>query len=146
MEFLQGFSAQQRLQWLAILTALAGVAFWSSLLLAPSTAPAATAMAPTATRVDNPAMQWFANQPAQTDIKVSGVMAGARGAVAILILNDEPPRSFMVGEQVTSGVRLAAINADSVMIERGSEQTRLAISKLPDAAQLPVLTRQSTRQ
>jgi len=31
------------------------------------------------------------------EIKVSGVMAGSRGAVAILSLNDGSPRSFFAG-------------------------------------------------
>ena len=141
MRLFEGFSAQQRIQWLALLAAASGVALWSSLLLVPGGSPVAAPMPSVTARADNPAMQWFSNQPVQTDIKVSGVMAGARGAVAILILNDQPPRSFMVGEQVTPGVRLAAIDGDSVLIERGKEQSRLTISKLPATALLPVLTR-----
>ncbi|MCQ2995428.1 general secretion pathway protein GspC [Pseudomonas syringae] len=142
MRLIDGFSTQQRIQWLAVIAALSGVALWSSLLLAPGNSPVAAPMPSVTARADSPVMQWFANQPMQTDIKVSGVMAGARGAVAILILNDQPPRSFMVGEQVTSGVRLAAIDADSVLIERGKEQSRLTINKLPATPLLPALTRQ----
>ena len=73
--------------------------------------------------------------------KVSGLMAGARGAVAILSLNEGPPRSFLVGESLAQGVRLAAIEGDAVVIERGTQHTRIKVSTLPDSLVLPRLTR-----
>ncbi|WP_240164078.1 type II secretion system protein N [Pseudomonas allii] len=121
--------------------ALAGVLVWSSVLLtsaeshAPQVEPAVLPARP-----DTTALQWFSNQPAAVDIKVSGVMAGARGAVAILSLNDGPPRSFLVSESLAQGVRLVAIEADGVVIERGSQNTRITVSTLPDAVVLPRLT------
>ncbi|MGC5703335.1 general secretion pathway protein GspC [Pseudomonas sp. NFXW11] len=142
MTFTSRFSAPRLLQYTALLAALAGVATWTTLLLTPAESRTPT-VAPQvlAARVENPAMQWFANQPSQLDVKVSGVMAGARGAVAVLRLNDGPPRSFLAGEQLTQGVRLAAIEADGVLIERGGEQSRIKVSKLPDSPTLPRLTR-----
>ncbi|MBT2341610.1 MULTISPECIES: type II secretion system protein N [Pseudomonas] len=142
MAFFERISPAQMVQALGLLAALAGVATWSSLLLTsaesrtPDVAPQRLAE-----RVDNPALQWFSNQPAPVEIKVSGVLAGARGAVAILSLNDGPPRSFRVGERVAQGVRLVSIEAQAVVIERGSEQTRLALARLPDTVSLPSLTR-----
>lgn len=94
-----------------------------------------------AARSDNPALQWFADMPAALQIKVSGVLAGAQGAVAILSLNDGPPRSFLAGERLSPGVRLAAIEGDGVVIERGAEKVRVNLDKLPDAPALPRLTR-----
>jgi len=143
MSFIQRLSAPQMVQSLALLAALAGVVTWSSLLLtrAESQTPAAAPQL-LAARVDNPALQWFSNHPAEVAIKVSGVMAGSRGAVAILSLNDGPPRSFLAGERLTQGVRLVAVEADGVVIERGDERSRLSISKLADSPFLPVLTRQ----
>nr|WP_080966948.1 type II secretion system protein N [Pseudomonas protegens] len=142
MSFAPRLDAPRLLQYAALLAALGGVATWSSLLLTPAESQT-PAVAPQvlAARSDNPALQWFANQPAQVQIKVSGVMAGARGAVAILQLNDGPPRSFLAGETLTQGVRLAAIEADGVLIERGAEQSRIKVSKLPDSPDLPRLTR-----
>ncbi|WP_338473541.1 type II secretion system protein N [Pseudomonas sp. MS646] len=142
MAFIERVSPAHIVQALALLAALAGVATWSSLLLTsaesrtPDVAPQRMAE-----RSDSPALQWFSNQPAPVQIKVSGVMAGAHGAVAILSLNEGPPRSFLVGERVAQGVRLVAIEAQAVVIERGSEQTRLALAQLPDSVSLPVLTR-----
>ncbi|WP_228732013.1 hypothetical protein [Pseudomonas iridis] len=99
MTFTARVSPPQMVQALALLAALVGVATWSSLLLTsaeshtPSAAPQLLAA-----RSDSPALQWFSNQTAPVDIKVSGVMAGSRGAVAILSLNDGPPRSFLQTE------------------------------------------------
>lgn len=135
-------SAPTLVQATALLAALAGVLVWSSLLLTSAESHVPTVEQPTvALRPDTPALRWFSNQPAALDIKVSGVMAGARGAVAILSLNDGPPRSFLVGERLSRGVRLAAIEPDAVVIERGTQQTRLKISALPDSPPLPRLTR-----
>lgn len=142
MQLPEQLSAPKIVQALALLAALAGVITWSSLLLTAAesrTPDAAPEML--AARSDNPALQWFSNRPVQVDIKVSGVMAGTRGAVAILSLNDGPPRSFLAGEALSQGVRLLSVEGDGVVIERGSEKTRLTVSKLPDSPFLPVLSR-----
>ncbi|SEE72129.1 type II secretion system protein N [Pseudomonas kilonensis] len=143
MAFIERVSPAQLVQAVGLLAALAGVATWSSLLLTsaesrtPDVAPQRMAE-----RSDNPALQWFSNQPAAVDIKVSGVMAGTHTPVAILSLNDGPPRSFLVGERVAQGVRLVAIEAQAVVIERGDEQTRLVLARLPDSVSLPSLWEQ----
>ncbi|WLI10091.1 MULTISPECIES: type II secretion system protein N [Pseudomonas] len=141
MSFTDRFSPAQCVQAVALLATLAGVVTWSSLLLtrAESRTPEAAPQL-IAERSSNPALQWFSNQPAPVDIKVGGVLAGSRGAVAILSLNDGPPRSFLVGERVSQGVKVVAIDGDAVVIERGTEQTRLVLDKLPDSPSLPVLT------
>ncbi|MFJ2480129.1 type II secretion system protein N [Pseudomonas sp. NPDC087598] len=142
MRFTARVSPPQMVQALALLAALVGVATWSSLLLtsAESHTPAA---APQwlATRSDSPALQWFSNQTAPMDIKVSGVMAGSRGAVAILSLNDGPPRSFLQGERVGPGVRLVAVEGDGVVIEQGGERVRLGVERLGEGVVLPRLVR-----
>jgi general secretion pathway protein C len=129
-------------QALALLAALVGVATWSSLLLtsAESHTPAAAPQL-LAARSDSPALQWFSNQTAPVDIKVSGVMAGSRGAVAILSLNDGPPRSFLQGEKVGPGVKLLAVEGDGVVIEQGGERVRLGVERLGEEVVLPRLVR-----
>ncbi|VVN32186.1 hypothetical protein PS655_04932 [Pseudomonas fluorescens] len=131
MTFTARFTPPQMVQALALLAALVGVATWSSLLLtsAESHTPAAAPQL-LAARSDSPALQWFSNQTAPMDIKVSGVMAGSRGAVAILSLNDGPPRSFLQGERVGPGVRLVAVEGDGVVIEQGGETVRLGVERL----------------
>lgn len=142
MVFAHRISAAHAVQALALLAALAGVATWSSLLLTAAeshTPPVAPQVL--AARNDNPALQWFSNRPAPVQIKVSGVLSGAHGAVAILSLNDGPPRSFMQGERLSQGVRLAAIEGDAVLIERGGETTRLSLPRQAAPPALPILTR-----
>ncbi|WLI15247.1 type II secretion system protein N [Pseudomonas sp. FP603] len=142
MAFTFRLSAAQLLQSAALVAALAGGLFWSSLLLtsAESNAPMIESQV-SAARSETPASLWFSNQPAAVNIKVSGVMAGAQGAVAILSLNDGPPRSFLLGERLTQGVRVLAIEKDAVVIKRGAEQSRYKVSTLPDSLVLPRLTR-----
>ena len=135
-------SPPQTVQALALLAALVGVATWSSLLLTSAeshTPPAAPQLL--AARSDSPALQWFSNQTAPVDIKVSGVMAGSRGAVAILSLNDGPPRSFLQGERVGPGVKLVAVEGDGVVIEQGGERVRLGVERLGEGVVLPSFMR-----
>jgi len=129
-------------QAVALLAALAGVAIWSSVLLTPaeSHTPTVAPQALTA-RSDNPALQWFSNQTAPVDIKVSGVMTGSRGAVAILSLNDGPPQSFLQGEGISAGGRLRGGGGYGGVIERGGEGGRLGVEKLPEGVGLPRLSR-----
>ena len=142
MTFTARVSPPQMVQALALLAALVGVATWSSLLLtsAESHTPAAAPQL-LAARSDSPALQWFSNQTAPMDIKVSGVMAGSRGAVAILSLNDGPPRSFLQGERVGPGVKLVAVEGDGVVIEQGGERVRLGVERLGEGVELPRLVR-----
>jgi len=135
-------SPPQTVQALALLAALIGVATWSSLLLTSAeshTPPAPPQML--AARSDSPALQWFSNHTAPVDIKVSGVMAGSRGAVAILSLNDGPPRSFLQGERVGPGMKLVAVEGDGVVIEQGGERVRLGVERLGEGVILPSLKR-----
>ncbi|QZP19318.1 type II secretion system protein N [Pseudomonas sp. DR208] len=142
MTFAPRFTLAHGVQALGVLAALAGVAVWTPLLLttAESHTPQATPQA-LAARSDNPALQWFSNAPTALQVKVTGVLAGARGAVAILSLNDGPPRSFLLGERLSPGVRLTAIEGDGVEIERGGEKQRVNLDKLPPGPALPLLTR-----
>ncbi len=129
-------------QLVALLSAVAGVVIWTPLLLtsAESHTPAVAPQA-LATAHENPALQWFANVPTALQVKVTGVLAGAHGAVAILSLNDGPPRSFLLGERLSPGVRLTAIEGDGVQIERGGETLRVKLDTLPQGPALPRLTR-----
>ena len=142
MAFALRVSPAHGVQALALLAALAGVVIWTPLLLtsAESHTPQASPQA-LAARSENPALQWFGNAPSALQVKVTGVLAGARGAVAILSLNDGPPRSFLVGERLSPGVRLTAIEGSAVELERGGEKVRVNLDKLPDGPPLPRLTR-----
>lgn len=68
-------------------------------------------------------------------------MAGSRGAVAILSLNDGPPRSFLQGERVGPGVKLVTVEGDGVVIEQGGERVRLEVERLAEGPPLSPLIR-----
>ncbi|WP_130928816.1 general secretion pathway protein GspC, partial [Pseudomonas sp. Sample_20] len=104
MKFTARIIPAHTVQALALLAALVGVATWSSVLLisAESHTPVAAPKV-LAAMSDSPALQWFSNETAPVDIKMSGVIAGGSATVAILSLNDGAPRSFLVGEKVGVG-------------------------------------------
>lgn len=61
--------------------------------------------------------------------------------MAILSLNDGPPRSFLQGERVGPGVKLVAVEGDGVVIEQGGERVRLGVERLGEGLVLPRFTR-----
>ncbi|MDF9619641.1 type II secretion system protein N [Pseudomonas entomophila] len=128
-------SSNLLLQGLGALAAVAGVLAWAWVLVpsAPSAGPAEPASAQAMGEV--PAARWFADIPVQVDIKVSGVMAGSRGAVAIVSLDGGPARAMRSGEELARGVRLVAIEADGLLIERAGQRSRVEV---------PVLARTSS--
>ncbi|MDR2308479.1 MAG: hypothetical protein LBE53_14975 [Paucimonas sp.] len=122
------------LQGLGLLAAAAGLATWTSLLLQRSPVVAAPEAPALQVLGDTPAGRWFADLPAQVDIKVSGVMAGSQGAVAIVSLDGGPARAVRTGEELARGVRLLAIEAGGLLIEYAGQRRRVEV---------PVLTRTS---
>lgn len=92
--------------------------------------------------VESPVAKWFNTMPAPLDIKVTGLLSTAHGAVAILAINDASPRPFLAGERLAQGVKLVGIEAAAIVIDRGGAQSRLPISRLLETLMLPPLLRQ----
>ncbi|UZT80835.1 general secretion pathway protein GspC [Ectopseudomonas chengduensis] len=130
-------------QVLALLVALAGIAVWGTLLNAtvptPTPAQASREPARTAHTTEQGAAQWFSSSARHVQVNVSGLLAGPEGAVAILSIDDEPPRAFLANEQLAEGVHLRRIEHDAVVIDRGGSESRLAIAELPVPVELPSL-------
>ncbi|MDZ4190964.1 MAG: type II secretion system protein N [Pseudomonas sp.] len=128
-------------QVLALLAALAGIAVWGTLLNATVPAPAQASSEParTAHTTEQGAAQWFSSSARNVQVTVSGLLAGPQGAVAILSIDDEPPRAFLANEQLAEGVHLRRIDHDAVVIDRGGSESRLAIAELPVPVELPSL-------
>ncbi|MDH0301515.1 MULTISPECIES: general secretion pathway protein GspC [unclassified Pseudomonas] len=120
-------------QALGALLAVAGLATWATVL--QQQAPVETAAQPSVAQAaeETPAGRWFANIPLQVDIKVSGVMAGSQGAVAIVSLDGGPARAVRDGEELARGVRLVAIEAGGLLIERGGQRSRVEVPVLAQA-------------
>lgn len=127
-------SAGLLLQGLGALLGVAGLLTWASVLLKPAPAAARPEPAAAVAMGDTPAGRWFADIPQQVQIKVSGVMAGSRGAVAIVSLDGGPPRAVRSGEQLARGVRLVAIEGRGLLIERAGERSRIEVPVLAQAS------------
>ena len=123
-------SSNLLLQGLGVLAAVAGVFVWGCVLLL--SAPPASSVEPGSTQAmgDAPAARWFADIPVQVDIKVSGVMVGSQGAVAIISLDGGPARAVRSGEEIARGVRLVVIEADGLLIERAGQRSRVEVPVL----------------
>jgi len=142
MSLLNRLPVPRLIQLLASCAAIAGIVVWW-LMLSGSAAVAPAASVESGPLVaESPAAQWFANLPVQIDIKVTGLLATARGAVAILAINDAPARPFLAGELLAQGVKLVAVEATDIVIERDGVQSRQPISRLLTTLAFPTLTRQ----
>ncbi|WP_268798220.1 type II secretion system protein N [Pseudomonas huanghezhanensis] len=135
---LMRFADPRALQVVGLLAVVAGVWTWAQLLGdPPSLAVAAAAPLPAASSL---AGQWFDERAAPLDIKVSGLLATQRGAVAILSVNDKPARPFMVGESLAPQVKLVQVEATQITVDRAGERQHIAIRRVLPALQLPTLS------
>ncbi|MGD9945003.1 MAG: type II secretion system protein N [Burkholderiaceae bacterium] len=73
-------------------------------------------------------------QPASSNIQVLGVAASARRASAVLSVDGGPAKAFMVGDEVSDGVRLVAVRADAAVIEQGGKRIELVAPQRPSLA------------
>ncbi len=141
MRLLQRLDLALMVQAAALLATVAGIATWGLLLSssAPMQAQASNEPVPHLAGSGREAAQWFADSPDTVHITLSGLLAGPRGAVAILSIDDAPPRAFLVNEPLADGVRLTRIEGDGVVITRGASESRLSIARLPDSPAMPSL-------
>jgi len=121
------------------------IAYWAVTLLAPRApiAPPALTLDPRALPELQQARLLFGvdqaiQAPARlANVEVVGIVAaGARGS-AILVIDDKPPATFAVGEQLNTRQRLVEVRADAVVI--GSASQRFEVPA-PEGGSLAVLT------
>ena len=74
----------------------------------------ATPQATTATAVQAP-----------SNVQVAGVLAGGPNAVALLAVDGKPAKPFGIGETVAEGLKVTAIGADSVTLDRRGQAVKL---------------------
>jgi len=141
MRYFQRLNLATLVQGVALLATLVGVAVWGTVLNAtlPTHAQASSEPLPAVAASGQGAAQWFASSAHSVQITLSGLLASPQGAVAILSVDDAPPRAFLANEQLAEGVHLRRIEGDAVVIERGGSQSRLAMARLPLPVALPSL-------
>jgi general secretion pathway protein C len=59
------------------------------------------------------------------DIRVTGVLAAGRQGIALLSVNGAPAKAFGVGQQVTEGVRVEAVEPDLVRLAQGDRMLEI---------------------
>ncbi len=62
---------------------------------------------------------------APSNVQVAGVLAGGPNAVALLAVDGKPAKPFGIGETVADGLKVTAISADSVTLDRRGQAVKL---------------------
>jgi len=62
---------------------------------------------------------------APSNVQVAGVLAGGPNAVALLAVDGKPAKPFAIGETVADGLKVTAIGADSVTLDRRGQAVKL---------------------
>lgn len=62
---------------------------------------------------------------APSNVQVAGVLAGGPNAVALLAVDGKPAKPFGIGETVAEGLKVTAIGADSVTLDRRGQAVKL---------------------
>jgi general secretion pathway protein C len=73
---------------------------------------------------------------APSNVQVAGVLAGGPNAVALLAVDGKPAKPFGLGETIADGLKVTAINADSVTLDRRGQAVKLP---MPTRSSLAVL-------
>lgn len=119
------------------------LAYWFLQLTAPP-----VAIAPAGSIVDygnapdlGSAAQLFGQHSAATqaaaapsNIQVLGVAASAQRASAVLIVDGGPPRAYLIGDEISQGVRLVAVRPDAAVIEQNGARIELVAPQRPSTA------------
>lgn len=64
------------------------------------------------------------------NIRVVGVVAptiGAAPGIALLTIDDKPPRAYSTGQTIAPGAVLREVHADRVVLDQGGAQTELSV-------------------
>lgn len=76
--------------------------------------------------------QWFEPGSLRMDIAVQGIILHHGRAVAVLAVNGETPGAYRVGETLSDGVTLTAIEPERVVLEGAGGPMSFATPALPD--------------
>jgi general secretion pathway protein C len=137
---------------LAIVSAIA--AYWVIKILTPQPTAAPPPLAATPPREPNPTMAarlfGLVQAPqvaAVSNITVSGVFAAGRSGSAVLVVDGKPARAYVIGQEISPGLRLVEVQPELVVLEAngGARQelrapARAAIASLGGAAPPPAFS------
>lgn len=114
-----------------------GLIFWGLRLhaLRAPVAPAAPSV-PAPVRTADPdgerVAAWLGPGEVRLNVAVLGLVRRNDQAIALLSVNDGPPKPYKVGEPLMREVTLQAIEADGVTVSHAGKPVRLAAPPRPD--------------
>lgn len=124
-------AAAVHLVFFALVTAIA--AYWAVRVFTPAPSVAPPPMQPPPIRDPDPVAtaRMFGKvdvvQSVATNIQALGVFSAGKQSSAVLSVDGRPARVFLLGQEVSSGTKLVAVNPDLVVLESagGRQEVRL---------------------
>jgi general secretion pathway protein C len=119
----------------------AQLAYWSIRLMTPP--PAAAPVPARAVPVRDPDPVLVARAFGQIDrigaatlsnIQVAGVFSAGRDSAAVFVVDDQPARAVLLGQEVTPGATLVEVNPQSVTLQTGPTRRELRVPNPPLAS------------
>jgi general secretion pathway protein C len=116
-------------------------AFWGIKLLTPPPTSAPPPLNAAPPRDPDPvlaARMFGLVQRAQTavvsNVQVAGVVAAGDASSAVLVVDGQPARAYLLGQEVTPGTTLKEVRRDGVVLASGGGQQELKVPERPVAA------------
>jgi len=109
------------------------VTYWVVTLTSRQTGPLPAAAATRTPSVEQ-AATIFGGQlerQANSDVHLFGILALQGGAAAIVSYGGEPARAVSLGSPLTQGVKLSAVRARSIIIERNGVKSEIFLPPVP---------------
>ncbi len=115
-------------QQAAQLALAVGIGVWGAIVLAPtpSIVPPGLTAAPPPQGDTAAVARWFGPTPASLKVAVAGLIASDKRGAALLQIDNGPVQAWRVGQTLTSGVTLTAVERDGVILDVDGDLQRVA--------------------
>jgi len=120
----------------AMMVLAAGIGVWGAVLLAPKPVAVPPGLtAPPPPRGDTAAVvRWFGATQASIKVTVAGLIASDERGAALLKIDNGPVQAWRVGQTLASGVTLAAVERNAVVLDVGGVTQRIVAPAAPALA------------
>jgi general secretion pathway protein C len=123
--------------------ACAQLAYWGLTLTTPPSAAAPAPARSMAIRDPDPALLARAfgqiervAGPVAANIQLAGVYDAGRDSSAVFVVGDAPARAVWLGQEVTAGTKLVAVDSQSATLDTGGVRQQLRVPAAPVAGSL----------
>ena len=128
-------SGAVHLVFFAMVVAIAG--YWSIRIFTPAPTSAPPPLPPPPLRDPDPsaAARMFGkvDMPVAvaTNVQALGVFVAGRDSSAVLVVDSKPPRVFLLGQDVAPGMKLAEVNANTVILDSSGSRLEVRLPVRP---------------